>query len=277
MSRTYSLSYLTASDIPPPDLASTAAELGYAAMGLRVMPAAKGGPYWPLLEDAALLKATIARLKATGTKVLDVEIVWLTPEFDVSAIRRLVDMCAALGARAILVGGADRDVSRMTASFADLCAVAKPSGLAIDLEYMPWTSVPDAATATRIVSNAKQPNGGVLVDALHFMRAGTTISEVAAMPREWLHYAQICDGPIVPPHTTEGMIYAARFERLLPGDGGIPLRALFDAMPADIPISVEIPHAKIINEIGAREWARCALAATKRVLEPPVTQGRGSA
>lgn len=269
MTRSYSLSYLTASDLPPPELASLAADLGYATIGIRALPAATGGPYWPLLEDAALMKATQERLRATGMSVLDVEILWLTPTFDVDACAPLLDACAALGARALLVGGADSDVGRMTASFAALCEAGRSLGITMDLEFMPWTTVPDAGTAAKIVTDARQANGGVLVDALHFLRAKTELSEIAALPREWLHYAQICDGPLEPPATTEGMIHAARFERLLPGDGGIALKQLFDAMPAQLPASVEIPNAKIVAEIGSREWARRALEASKRVLEVP--------
>jgi hypothetical protein len=40
---------------------------------------------------------------------------------------------------------------------------------------------------------AGRPNGGVLVDAIHFARLGSTLAQVAALPREWLHYAHICD------------------------------------------------------------------------------------
>ncbi len=269
MTRRYSLSYLTGADLPPPELASVAAELGYATIGVRMLPAAKGGPYWPLLDDAALLRATRERLAATGVSVLDVEILWLTPEFDVGAAMPLLEASAALGARALLVGGADNDIGRMTASYAAVCAAGRPLGITMDLEYMPWTTVPDATTAAKIVADAGEANGGVLVDALHFMRSAGTVAEIAGMPRKWLHYAQICDAPFDPPATMDGMIHAARMERQLPGEGGIPLKALFDALPHDIPVSVEVPHAKIVAEVGSREWARRALAASRRVLEEP--------
>ena len=62
----------------------------------------------------------------------------------------------------------------------------------------------------------------------------TTLDELRALPRAWLHYAQICDGPVPGPTTTEGLIHAARCERLLPGEGGLDLRGTFAALPADI-------------------------------------------
>ena len=168
---------------------------------------------------------------------------------------------AKLGAKALLVAGDDEDEARLTASFAALCEAAAPFGLSADLEFMPWTKVPDARTALRIVLGAAQPNGGVLVDALHVARSATSLADVAAIPRQCLHYAQICDAPAEVPATVEGLIHTARCERLLPGDGGIDLAGIFSMLPRDLPISVEIPHDREVAAIGAEEWARRALAA----------------
>ena len=108
---------------------------------------------------------------------------------------------------------------------------------------MPWTSVPDLRTANRIVAQAGQPNAGVLVDALHFDRSNSLIGELARIPADRLHYWQLCDGPAKRPATTEEMMHAARFERMFPGEGGIDLVSLIRAMPADIPVSIEVPTA----------------------------------
>ena len=59
---------------------------------------------------------------------------------------------------------------------------AAPYGLTADLEFMPWTYVPDLATANKIVAQAGQPNAGVLVDALHFDRSNSSIAELARVP-----------------------------------------------------------------------------------------------
>ena len=45
------------------------------------------------------------------------------------------------------------------------------------------------------VTQAEQPNAGVLVDALHFDRSRSSIDELARVPAHRLHYWQICDGP----------------------------------------------------------------------------------
>jgi sugar phosphate isomerase/epimerase len=166
----------------------------------------------------------------------------------------------------MLVAGDDPDEARLTAAFAALCEASAPFGLSADLEFMPWTKVPDARTALRIVTGAAQTNGGVLVDALHFARSATSLVDIASIPRHRLNYAQICDAPAEIPTTVEGLIHTARCERLLPGEGGIDLTRLFKTLPEDLAVSVEIPNEKRAPVLGAEEWARQALLASTTTL-----------
>jgi sugar phosphate isomerase/epimerase len=261
-----SLAYLTYAPLPPPETVSLAAELGYDAVGLRLLPVAPGGGFDPLIEGAALLRETIARMQATGISVFDVEIVRLGPAFDPETVRPFLETCARLGAKAVLVAGDDPEEARLTASFAAFCEAAAPYGVTGDLEFMPWTEVPDARTARRIVQGAAQPNARVLVDSLHVARSATTLADVAALPGSLLSYAQMCDAPGEVPATTEGLIHTARQARLIPGDGGIDLAGIFAQLPPDLPVSVEIPNQETVARIGVRAWAERALAATKTVL-----------
>jgi len=59
------------------------------------------------------------------------------------------------------------------------------------------------------------------------------------------------------------LIRQARGDRLFPGEGGLDLKGLLAALPAGLPISVEIPHAKPMSPL---ERARRALAATQALL-----------
>jgi len=131
---------------------------------------------------------------------------------------------------------------------------------------MPWTHVPDLATASKIVAQAGQANAGILVDALHFDRSNSSTSELARVPVLWLHYWQLCDAPAERPATTDKMIHAARYERLFPGDGGIDLKSLARAMPADITISIEVPTAELAKTVDARTRAGRALRAARGVI-----------
>jgi sugar phosphate isomerase/epimerase len=263
----WSLAYLTAAPLSAPETVSMAAELGYQAVGMRALPAAPGGDFWPLIADKAALAETRSRLADTGVTVFDMEIIRLGADFDGRTVAPFLDVASALGAKAVLVAGDDTDRSRLAASFAAFCDAAAPHGLTADLEFMPWTAVRNCADARAIVETADRPNGRILVDSLHAARSGTTIADLAALPRGMLSYAQICDAPVEIPTTTEGLIHTARLERLLPGEGGIDLRAMFATLPDDIPISIELPNEAAKTRLGVREWARRALESSRRVLD----------
>jgi sugar phosphate isomerase/epimerase len=188
--------------------------------------------------------------------------------FDARACRPLLDAGQALGARAVLVAGDDPDAARLTESYARLCETMRPYGLGANLEFMPWTAVPDARTALRVVEAAGTPaNAGILVDALHFDRSATTLDDIRALPRQLLHYAQICDAPnrarLGRDFTTEELIHTARRARLPPGEGDIDLAGLFAALPADLPVSVEVIHLERMKSMDPAEWAGQCLAASR--------------
>ena len=273
MQRSYSLAYLSANTLTPPQAVRLAAELGYRHVGLRLLPNAAGAPQQFLIDQPAALRETLAALNDTGVGVFDLEIIRIGAGFDPQTYLPLLHAGAALKAKAVLVAGDDTDLARLTENYARLCELMQTFGMSADLEFMPWTAVPDAQAALRVVEGAGRPhNAGILVDALHVARSGTTPADLRAIPRALLHYAQICDAPtaaqIGRDFTVEEMIHTARCERLLPGEGDIDLKAMFAALPNDLPVSVEIPHEQRLAQLGQTEWARQALAASRALLEP---------
>ena len=180
----FSLAALTVLELAPPELVEVAAACGYDHVGIRLLPSIPGGVAYPLMEDAAALKETLARLDATGVTVADLEVVAFRPETEVAGFSAFFETGARLGAKNILVAGYDPDLKRFTDRFAKFCEAAAQHGLTADLEFMPWTSVPDLRTANSIVAQVGQPNAGVLVDALHFDRSNSLIGELARIPAE---------------------------------------------------------------------------------------------
>jgi sugar phosphate isomerase/epimerase len=108
-------------------------------------------------------------------------------------------------------------------------------------------------------------NAGVLVDPIHFDRAGSTPAQLAAIAPHRLAYLQFCDAPTARPRTITELLRQARSDRLLPGDGGLDLRGLLSAMPAHSPLSLEIPFDRPPG-LPARERALSAIKATQRWL-----------
>lgn len=268
MSIAFSLAPLTALNLTPPDFVTAAAEAGYQHVGVRLAPASPGSLYYPLWQDPSMLRETRRRLADTGVEVFDLELVRLGPDSRPADALPMLECGAGLGGRSVLVAGDDPDLARFTERFAELCELGAPLGLAMDLEFMPWTRVPDLATAIGIVRRASRPNGGVLIDTFHFDRSSSQLAELDSIPREWLHYVQVCDAPAEQPPTTEALIHQARAERMFPGDGGIDIAAIVRRMPRDIPVSVEIPTATLARTVGPTERARRARVAAETMLAP---------
>lgn len=270
MSRIYSLAYLTSHRCTPPVAVRIAATNGYAFVGLRLWPNAPGAQQQVLLGQPDVLRETVAAQKDAGVGIFDLEIIRIGADFDPHTWDALYDAGAALKAKAILVAGDDTDEVRLTDNYARLCDVMLPCGMTADLEFMPWTAVPDAKAALRVIRNAGSPaNAGILVDALHFGRSGTTLDDIRAIPRELLHYAQICDAQAGTHFSTAELIHTARCERLLPGDGNIDLKGLFAALPADLPISVEVINLAREATANPADWAATCLDASRPYTDTP--------
>jgi sugar phosphate isomerase/epimerase len=262
----YVLAYLTSVPLLPAEALILAGKLGYRYTSVRMVPVAPGAAFHPLITDAAMLRETVARTKDSGASVYDIELARLNADFKVDTFTPFLETSAALGARAVLVSGGDPDEARLTASYAAFCDAAAKYRLTADIEFMPWTTIPNVKAALRIVNNAARPNGGIVVDSLHVARSATTLADIAAIPRTMLHYTQLCDAPAEIPPTHEGMIHTARNARLLPGEGGIDLVGILAQLPADLPVSLEIPNEERLPVLGPEEWGRQALAAAKRVV-----------
>lgn len=263
----YSLAHLTALSLSPPELIDAAAAGGYRYVGLRMTKVTAEEPHYPLTYDPALMRATKTHLAATGIEVLDIELARFTSGDSPRDYLRFLEAGAELGARHVIAQLPDADFARKTDRFAELCQLAAPLGLTVDLEFPSWTETPNLTEATRVLRAADQPNMGLLIDLLHFARSESSVEELRQLPPEWFHYAHVCDAPGEIPTTTAGLIHTARFERLFPGEGDIDMHGILAALPAGIPYALEIPRAMLVAQVGAKEHTRLAIAAARRHLD----------
>lgn len=261
-----SLSYYTVPELSPPQMVRAAADAGFAFVGARLLNGQPGRDLALLLENPALRRETIACLRDAGVHVLDASGARLRPETDVSAFAPFIDAAAELGARHILATGDDPDERRIATRFAELCELAGRSGLTVDLEFVPWMSVADLTLAARMVRTVARANFGIAVDALHFDRSRSRLSDLAALPRTWFRYVQLCDAPRAWASDRESLIHEAVSERLFPGEGAIDLAGLLRALPSGIPIALEIPTATLARTTPAAERLQRAVAATRKLL-----------
>lgn len=268
---TFSLAALTVLELSPPEMIEVASQAGYDAVGLRLLPATPEEHHFPLASDSALLRRTQQTLRNTGIKVLDIEILRLKPETQVVAeFAHILDIGAELGASEVLVAGNDNDLNRTIDHFAQLCELAKPRGLNPHLEFMPWTGIKNLKHAAMVVGAARQQGydtACLLIDAFHFNRSASSLDTLANVPPEWLRYVQLCDvaGPI--PDNMDEILHQARQARCFPGDGDIELISLLNALPRDIPYSLETPTEGLRQQgVSALERAQLALTKTRQLL-----------
>ena len=105
-------------------------------------------------------------------------------------------------------------------------------------------------------------NIGIMIDTLHFHRSRVKLEELDAVPKNWFHFAHICDGPAEIPTTKEGLIHTGRDARLYIGEGAIDIASIVNRMPKMV-YSIELPHIERAKEFGYAEHARRCIQSAK--------------
>lgn len=224
-------------ELDPPALLVAAGAAGFTSVGLRVAPAVPGGVHYPLPAGSRALAETLARMEETGLSVLQVELVELARGTNVEAVRPLLETAAAIGASRVVATGDDEDAV-VAERLGELAVLAAEHGLAVDLEFMRFRALGSLPQALGVVEASGQDNVAVVVDALHLARSGGTPADVGAADPGRLAVLQLSDAPALAP---ADLAVEAREDRLLPGEGALPLRELVAALPAHGMLAVEVP------------------------------------
>ena len=264
--RSLSLAALTVLDVSPPEHVRIAALTGYSHVGIRLLPATPDDPDYDMLGDTPTVRETLAALRDTGIRVSDVEIVRLTPDFHLDALRPFLETAARLEAQQVLVAGNDDNLHRCADNLARLAQAGEAYGLTMNLEPMPWTHLPTLASAQKLIAASGQHNVGILVDAIHFWRAGESLDALRALAPQQLNYMQLCDAPARIPTDTGELIYQARCARRVPGEGELDLRGLLAALPPTLPVSLEVPLDGAQGALPAQQRAALLFNAAQSFL-----------
>jgi sugar phosphate isomerase/epimerase len=259
----FSLAYLTVIGTHPLRMVEIASAAGYDYVGMRFNAVAEDEVAFPLLTDPPLVRDFKSRLDATGLKVLDAELIRVGPDDDPDDYQHFMDVATEIGARHLIVQLPDPDRNRAADHLARLSELAEQYGMTADLEFIPWTPTCDLAAAADIVNRAAHPSAGILVDTLHFDRSESSVSQLRVVSPGLFRLVQFCDAPREAPRSNEGLIRAARAGRSLPGEGGIDLRPLVEALPR-VPYSLEVPNEVMRNDLGDEEFAKRVLEASRR-------------
>jgi sugar phosphate isomerase/epimerase len=207
-----------------------------------------------------------------GLMLTDVELVadWV-PAADAGPFARgtsreeAFEVATALGASTLCTSHAvdgDLVLDRDAESFARLCDDAAEHGLRVALEFVPFTGIPDLATAARVIDRAGRPNAGLVVDVWHLARSGGTPDGLRRVRPEAVFTVQLADGPAAAPLD---LVDDAMFHRLPPGTGELPL---VDSLAVLAGAGVQAPVGPEVYRAGrpAKEVAAELYAATVDVL-----------
>ena len=160
--------------------------------------------------------------------------------------------------------GGPAPIEEMIDAFGSIGERFTAAGVRLTLEFIPGTGIPDLPTALAVVTGAGVPGAGVLVDTWHLDRSGGSLDDVRAAPAGTLRALQLSDRRREP----EGAAYVPMSDRLLPGDGELPLGDIVRAVLANHPeadIEVEV-FSSVLGALSATEAGERAGAATRRVL-----------
>jgi sugar phosphate isomerase/epimerase len=244
VARLIALHHLCLCEMAPPDLVRIAARHGLAAVTLFVRPPSRALDIFPMVTPGAVLRETRAALRDTGVRVHNTEVFSITPRRDVADFEPGLALAAELGAARATVLVNDDDAGRASASLARFCEMAAAHGLRVSLEFMPYAVVRTVAGAVEMVRAVNHPALSILVDSLHLARGGEAPGGITPEIAPLFGSAQISDARLRPP--ADPFDEAVR-NRMVPGDGELPLRALLAALPPDTPLDIEVP----LSDLGA--------------------------
>jgi sugar phosphate isomerase/epimerase len=266
--RQFSLAHLTALGCSPPDLVRIGAEAGYDFVGLRTIPLGlPDEPRYQVHTDAALYRQTKSALAETGVRLLDIELARIVDGQEPRRFLPALEAGANLGARHVLTSIWTQDRSFATEAFEELCDLAAPLGLTVNLEFVAWAACSTLGTASDVLRRAGRPNAGLMIDTFHFHHAGDVAQDLDALPREWFSYVHVSNDARQEQDTPEECKRRGRAARLYPDEGDIDIAAILEHLPGQTVCAIELPHVERLRELGPLEFARLCLRRTVDYLQ----------
>ena len=266
MSHKYALSYLTVPGVTPPEQTYIAGKAGYDYVSYRLFHLGVAGE--PDIDPTSpqVLRETRQALDATGLECFDIELMRIVRGLDPKRFLPAFEAGAGLGARQVICSAwtdVRNDRSFLVETFAEICDLAAPFGLTVNLEFPAFSRLTTLEEVIDVLDRTGRPNQGVLVDTLymHFNKAPLFMLE--RVPSQWINFLHLCDANDLA-FTKEDMIQIARDARLYPGEGAIDFSAINYLFP-NLPLAIELPHAARMAELGPEQHARNCIEAARAV------------
>jgi len=184
--------------------------------------------------------------------------------------RKRLELCQTLGIGTMLVVAdftvrvEPTDLERAIVSLAQAAQWAAGFGVRLALEFRSSdTFCSSLDTAVRLVESCGEPNVGVNLDVFHFFKGPSKEADLELLSSKNLAFVQVCDLAGVPREL------ATDADRILPGDGDLPLDALLKKLKSrgyDGPVSLELMNPTLwqmkppqVMEIGMAAMRRLSI------------------
>ena len=264
------IGFLGGFGLPPVDFVNLTADLGCrhmstVAQGAPLVPL--GYPPFSLKDDAALRRDLQAAMNDRGVTISLGDGFLVLPDSDIDRYATDLDALAEVGAPRINVVSLDPDLGRTFDQFAVLTELAAQRGLETVVEPVPGLTVGDWPTALAALEHVGRPDFRLLVDTMHLVRSGSGAAEVVAVDPGRIGYAQLNDTTLRP--RLDNYMEEAMFERMIPGEGELPLHDIVSALPPDVVIELEVPRRSLaLAGVSPIDRLRpCVEAATRLLSE----------
>jgi 4-hydroxyphenylpyruvate dioxygenase len=182
---------------------------------------------------------------------------------------RRLEVCRQLGIGVMVIAGdvegplTEQDFDRLRVSLRQAAEQAGANGVRLALEFQSRAAMPNnLQSAAMLVADCGSPHLGICLDLFHFYTGASKTEDLGLLTAENLFHVQLCD--------LAGVLreWATDADRVLPGDGDIPLAPLV-ARLKEInyagAVSVELMNPQIW-QIPPRQVGEVAITALRKVL-----------
>jgi sugar phosphate isomerase/epimerase len=116
--------------------------------------------------------------------------------------------------------------------------MAAARGMSTTVEFAPSLTLKTLDAALDAVRQVGRPDFGLLIDTMHLIRAGNTAADLAAVDPSLIRHVQLSDNTI----RQRGAVYREdTIDRMVPGEGELPLGEILAAVPHGVPVGLEVP------------------------------------
>ena len=229
---------LSALGLRPVEFVNLVADLGCNCIstGLLGMP---GYASFSLRDDKALRREMIAAMRDRRVSISLGEGCIARPGHDIRDMAADFDIFQELGAERINTISMDPDLGRSLDQFGALAEMSAARGMESSIELCPVLTINDLTSAVAAVRHVGRKDFTLLLDTMHLARSGATAAEIAALDPAMIGYVQLCDAPLK--STNPNYMDEATFDRMVPGEGELPLREYLSALPTGVVVSLEVP------------------------------------